>query len=108
MVIIIFIAAVTVIATIAVSLVTAYDLQRQRAQLSKLETVLIDLEKQLEDAELQRTTADGSRDMVASLLEEKKSKIVSLGVELEQLKVERVAEHAVKSTTPRPMSDPME
>ena len=108
MVIIIFIAAVMVLGTIAMSLVTAYDLQRQRDQLAKLEKVLVDLEKQVDEAELQRVTAAGSRDMMERLLKEKQDKIESLGLEFEKLKEERVGDHEVRSKIATHLRDPME
>jgi len=108
MVIIIFIAAVMVLGTIALSLVTAYDLQRQRDQLAQLEKALVGLEKQVEEAELQRVTASGSLDMMVSLLSEKRAKIESLGAEFEQLKEERVGDHEVKSKIATHLKDPME
>jgi len=105
---IIFIAAIMVVATIALSLVTAYDLQRQRDQLAGLETALLEMQKEEEETELQRAAAAGTQDMVARLLQEKKDTIEALGVELEELKVERVGDHTVKSKVGGRVTDPLE
>lgn len=89
-------AAVLIVATIVVALVTATELQQQRQELAALELAVLDLELELEAAVGQRMIAEGSLALHTKLRHEKVGKIAELNEELELLKEDRVPEREIK------------
>jgi len=89
-------AALLVLATIAISLYTASELQSQRQRLAKLEQAALEVEQELEDVEEQKKAADGSLGLHEKLRDEKLARIDELNEELEFLKEDRVSERDIK------------
>ena len=93
----IMIAALLVIATIGVCLATASDLHRRKSELSGFKQVLSELRKNLEETKLQTKVVQGNLELLEKVKSDKSKKIKLLNEELEELKVERVAEHEIKT-----------
>lgn len=89
-------AAVLVVATIVVSIVTASEIQRLRGALAVLDRQLLEVEGRLEKLHDQRTTADGTLELHRALREEKLRRIQELTQELEWLEDDRVVDREIK------------
>ena len=81
----ILLAAILVVATIVVSLATAYDIHRQKARLSALDQQLQAIEAEADKAFEQRHAADDTLDLHWNLREEKVAAIQETVEQLERL-----------------------
>lgn len=91
----IVIASLLVIATIILSLATAYDIGRQRTSLSSIDKALLSLEDEVQQLGAQTKAARDMLDIHRRQRDERVSRIKELMSELNRLEQEEAAEREV-------------